>query len=51
MKKDMKIVFFGAGAIGQSVGGWIAQHHENIYFLDRGDVARTMKEKGITLFE
>ncbi len=51
MKKDMKIVFFGAGAIGQSVGGWIAQHHENIYFLDRGVVARTMKEKGITLFE
>jgi 2-dehydropantoate 2-reductase len=51
MKKDMKIVFFGAGAIGQSVGGWIAPHHENIYFLDRGDVAKTMKEKGITLFE
>ncbi len=51
MKKDMKIVFFGAGAIGQSVGGWIAPHHENTYFLDRGDVAKTMKEKGITLFE
>jgi 2-dehydropantoate 2-reductase len=51
MKKDMNIVFFGAGAIGQSVGGWIAPHHGNTYFLDRGDVARTMKEKGITLFE
>ncbi len=51
MNKNMKIVFFGAGAIGQSVGGWIAPHHDNIYFLDRGDVAKTMKEKGITLFE
>jgi 2-dehydropantoate 2-reductase len=51
MKKDMKIVFFGAGAIGQSVGGWIAPHHGNLYFLDRGEVARNLKEKGITLFE
>lgn len=51
MKKDMKIVFFGAGAIGQSVGGWIAPHHDNVFFLDQGEVARIMKEKGITLFE
>ena len=51
MKKGMKIVFFGAGAIGQSVGGWIAPHHDNLYFLDRGDVAGNLKEKGITLFE
>ncbi|MCP4134200.1 MAG: 2-dehydropantoate 2-reductase [bacterium] len=51
MKKDMKIVIFGAGAIGQSVGGWIAPHHENLFFLDRGDVAKTMKEKGINLYE
>ncbi|HOT46238.1 MAG TPA: 2-dehydropantoate 2-reductase [Spirochaetota bacterium] len=51
MKQNMKIVFFGAGAIGQSVGGWIAPHHDNLYFLDRGDVARNLKEKGITLFE
>ncbi|HNW30165.1 MAG TPA: 2-dehydropantoate 2-reductase [Spirochaetota bacterium] len=51
MKKDMKIVFLGAGAIGQSVGGWLAPHHGNLYFLDRGEVARNLKEKGITLFE
>ncbi len=51
MNKDMKIVFFGAGAIGQSVGGWIAPHHGNVYFLDRGEVAKIMKEKGISLFE
>lgn len=51
MKKDMKIVIFGAGAIGQSVGGWLAGVHENLYFLDRGEVAKTMKEKGITHFQ
>ena len=50
MKQDMKIVMFGAGAIGQTVGGWIAPFHENIWFLDRGEVASTLKEKGITLF-
>ncbi len=51
MKKDMKIVIVGAGAIGQSVGGWVAGVHENILFLDRGEVASVMKKKGITLFE
>ncbi len=50
MKSNMKIVFFGAGAIGQSVGGWIAPHHDNVYFFDQGDVAKTMKEKGVTLY-
>ena len=51
MDKEMKIVIFGAGAIGQTVGGWVAGVHKNICFLDRGDVAATMKKNGITLFE
>jgi 2-dehydropantoate 2-reductase len=51
MKSNPKIVFFGAGAIGQSVGGWIVPHNDNVCFLDRGEVAATMKSKGITLFE
>jgi len=51
MENNMKIVFFGAGAIGQSVGGWIAQHYSNLFFVDRGDVAQTMKDKGVTLYE
>lgn len=50
MKDNMKIVFFGAGAVGQSVGGWIASHYDNIFFLDQGKVAETMKEKGVTLY-
>ncbi len=47
----MKIVFFGAGVIGQSIGGWVASHHDNTYFLDQGEVATRLKEKGITLFQ
>jgi len=45
-----KIVFFGAGAIGASVGGWVAPHHDNLYFIDQGAVAATLKDKGITLY-
>jgi 2-dehydropantoate 2-reductase len=51
MKQDMKIVMFGAGAIGQTVGGWVAGSQADIRFLDRGEVAATMKKKGIALFE
>jgi len=47
----MKIVFFGAGSIGQSVGAWVSQHHDNVFFIDRGEVAQTMKEKGLTIYQ
>jgi len=45
-----KIVFFGAGAIGGSVGAWVAEQYENVWFLDQGEVARAIKEKGITTY-
>ncbi len=51
MNNNPKIVFLGTGAIGQSVGGWIAPHYNNLYFLDQGEVADTLKKKGIRLFE
>ena len=35
--EEMKIVFFGAGVIGGSVGGWIASRYEHIYLLDQGE--------------
>ena len=50
MKSNMKIVFFGAGAVGQSVGGWIAPHHDNVFFLDQGEVATYHeRERGYSL--
>ncbi len=48
--EDLKIVVFGTGAIGGSVGAWLLPHHENISFLDRGEVAAALKEKGITVY-
>jgi 2-dehydropantoate 2-reductase len=46
-----KIAFFGTGAIGASVGGWIAPSHELLWFIDQGEVARALKDRGITLYQ
>ena len=50
MKSNPKIVFFGAGVIGGSVGGWIAPHYDNIWFLDQGATAQALRDKGITTY-
>jgi 2-dehydropantoate 2-reductase len=47
---EMKIAFFGTGSIGASVGGWIAPTHEQVWFIDKGEVSQILKEKGITLY-
>ncbi len=51
MKDNMKIVFFGSGVVGQTIGGWLAPHHDNLYFLDQGETAKTLKKKGITSYQ
>lgn len=48
--EDLKVVFFGSGVIGGSVGGWIASQYDHVRFLDQGKVAETLKSKGITLY-
>ncbi|MCP4670932.1 MAG: hypothetical protein GY857_06470, partial [Desulfobacula sp.] len=48
MNDNPTIVFFGAGAVGASVGSWIAANHENTYFLDVGEVADKLGKNGIT---
>jgi 2-dehydropantoate 2-reductase len=47
---DLKIVIVGAGAIGASVGGWLAPKHRNTWFLDRRPIAETLRREGITLY-
>jgi 2-dehydropantoate 2-reductase len=49
--KTPKIVFFGAGVIGGSVGGWVAPHYEELYLLDKGDTAAALKRDGVTLYQ
>ena len=46
----MKILFFGAGAIGGSVGAWIAERRQDIYFLDRPEVAQALRTNGISTY-
>lgn len=45
------IVIFGTGAIGASVGGWVAPHHQSLYLLSRGQTAEVLKSKGVTLYQ
>ncbi len=47
----MKLVFFGAGAVGASVGGWIAEKHEEVYFVDKPEIADKLREDGITFYQ
>jgi len=51
MKDSMKVVFFCAGAVGASVGAWVASKHENTYFLDRDEIADTIERDGIAHYE
>ncbi len=48
--KDMKIVVFGTGAIGGTVGAWMLPYHDNIVFIDRGEVAKSLRETGVTIY-
>jgi len=46
----LKIVIYGAGAIGATLGGWLTQNYENVYLLARGDNAKAMKSNGLVLY-
>lgn len=47
----MKVVILGAGAIGGCLGGWLSEVYDDIYLLDQGEVAKNLKEKGLTLYK
>lgn len=48
--KEPKIVIFGAGAIGGSVGAWVAKGYENIWLFDKPDLTKAISESGITTY-
>jgi len=45
------IVIYGAGSIGSTIGGWLTPKDHNIYLTARGEHAKIMKERGLTLLE
>jgi 2-dehydropantoate 2-reductase len=50
MHSDPTIVVFGAGAVGATVGGWLAPVWDKLYFVDRAPVVSALRERGLTLY-
>jgi len=51
MQESLNIIFFGAGPVGSTVGGWVSANHPTVYFLDQGAVAEALRDRGLTLYE
>lgn len=45
------IVIYGAGSIGSTIGGWLTPKYHNVYLTARGEHAKIMNERGLTLIE
>jgi 2-dehydropantoate 2-reductase len=43
------IVIYGAGSIGSTIGGWLAPKYHDVYLTARGEHAKVMNERGLTL--
>jgi len=48
---EARLLIFGAGAIGGSLGGWLSLEHDETYLYARGEHARAMREKGLILYD
>jgi 2-dehydropantoate 2-reductase len=48
---DSKVLVFGAGAVGASVGGWLAERHESVWLLDQPALVDVLNQRGLTLYE
>jgi len=44
------VLVFGAGAVGATVGGWLAEHHPATWLLDMPALADTLNQRGLTLY-
>jgi 2-dehydropantoate 2-reductase len=47
----MSIVFYGAGAIGSNLAGWLSEHYDPVYLLARGENANAIKSRGLILYK
>ena len=50
-KDKSEIVIYGVGAIGASIGGLLNPHYDKLYLLARGENAKVLKSKGLTLYQ
>jgi 2-dehydropantoate 2-reductase len=47
----MSILFYGAGAIGSNLAGWLSEHYDPVYLLARGENANAIKSRGLILYK
>ena len=47
---NLKILVYGAGAVGSTVGGWINSGYSQIYLKARGEHAAMMRKEGLILY-
>jgi len=47
----LRIVIYGVGGIGATLGGWLTQGYDNVYLLARGENAKALKSNGLILYE
>ncbi len=50
MINEPQIIVYGAGAIGASLAGWLAPHCPGLAVAARGEHARVMESRGLTLY-
>ncbi|MBD3229141.1 MAG: hypothetical protein GF329_13215 [Candidatus Lokiarchaeota archaeon] len=51
MSENLKILIYGAGAVGSSIGGWIyPEFSETLYLKTRGEHETALKKKGLYLY-
>jgi 2-dehydropantoate 2-reductase len=51
MTSDPRVLVFGAGAVGATVGGWLAERYESVWFLDVPPVVEALTTQGLTLYQ
>lgn len=50
MSESKSILLIGIGAIGTTLGNWLAPHHSKLYALDQGETLKTIREQGLTSY-
>ncbi len=48
--EPLRVLVVGAGAIGATVGGWLAAEKNEVRFYDRGAVAERLRARGLELY-
>jgi len=46
-----EIVIYGAGSIGSTIGGWLTPKYQKVYLTARGEHAKIMDKRGLTLLQ